>query len=86
MNFILFSYKANWSVTNLRPASPIRPYLKSSGPSSNAKLFFSASSQTTYEEDALVLRVIETYCAAFQSTSSRNTVHAGKFLVRHIVI
>ncbi|XP_053677504.1 uncharacterized protein LOC128727599 [Anopheles nili] len=30
----------------------------------------------TYEEDALVLRVIEAYCAAYQS-SSRNTLHSG---------
>lgn len=34
--------------------------------------------QPTYEEDALVLRVIENYCAAFQNTS-RNTIHSGEF-------
>uniref|UniRef100_A0A182QMA8 DH domain-containing protein n=1 Tax=Anopheles farauti TaxID=69004 RepID=A0A182QMA8_9DIPT len=37
---------------------------------SNSKL------SPTYEEDALVLRVIEAYCAAYQSTS-RNTMHSG---------
>uniref|UniRef100_A0A8W7PF71 Guanine nucleotide exchange factor n=1 Tax=Anopheles coluzzii TaxID=1518534 RepID=A0A8W7PF71_ANOCL len=41
-------------------------------------LSFSSSSKVspTYEEDALVLRVIEAYCAAYQSTS-RNTMHSG---------
>ncbi|XP_050076787.1 uncharacterized protein LOC126563961 isoform X1 [Anopheles maculipalpis] len=40
-------------------------------------LSFSSSSKVspTYEEDALVLRVIEAYCAAYQSTS-RNTMHS----------
>lgn len=32
----------------------------------------------TYEEDALVLRVIESYCAAYQNTN-RNTTHSGEF-------
>ncbi|XP_058062356.1 rho guanine nucleotide exchange factor 7 isoform X1 [Anopheles bellator] len=36
----------------------------------------SAKLSPTYEEDALVLRVIEAYCAAYQSTS-RNTMHSG---------
>lgn len=31
----------------------------------------------TYEEDALVLRVIESYCAAYQNTN-RNTTHSGE--------
>ncbi|XP_050076788.1 uncharacterized protein LOC126563961 isoform X2 [Anopheles maculipalpis] len=41
-------------------------------------LSFSSSSKVspTYEEDALVLRVIEAYCAAYQSTS-RNTMHSA---------
>ncbi|XP_017020833.1 rho guanine nucleotide exchange factor 7 isoform X4 [Drosophila kikkawai] len=32
--------------------------------------------QPTYEEDALVLRVFEAYCAAYQN-SARNTIHSG---------
>lgn len=33
-------------------------------------------SQPTYEEDALVLRVIEAYCVAYQNPS-RHAVHSG---------
>lgn len=33
--------------------------------------------QPTFEEDALVLRVFEAYCAAYQNTT-RNTIHSGK--------
>lgn len=33
--------------------------------------------QPTFEEDALVLRVFEAYCAAYQNTA-RNTIHSGK--------
>nr|pir rho-type guanine exchange factor - fruit fly (Drosophila melanogaster) [Drosophila melanogaster] len=32
--------------------------------------------QPTYEEDALVLRVFEAYCAAYQN-NARNTIHSG---------
>uniref|UniRef100_A0AAG5CX26 Guanine nucleotide exchange factor n=1 Tax=Anopheles atroparvus TaxID=41427 RepID=A0AAG5CX26_ANOAO len=124
-----FLEKANWNITNLRPAPPLRPALLSSvatggpggglsstgtgggrsatasitgsiggaatscvgggsGGSGNGtlntsdsvqhSLSFSSSSKVspTYEEDALVLRVIEAYCAAYQSTS-RNTMHSG---------
>lgn len=39
---------------------------------------YSNKQQPTYEEDALVLRVIEAYCAAYQNTS-RNTIHSGEF-------
>lgn len=35
--------------------------------------------QPTFEEDALVLRVFEAYCAAYQNTA-RNTIHSGKFI------
>lgn len=34
--------------------------------------------QPTYEEDALVLRVFEAYCAAYQN-NARNTIHSGKW-------
>ncbi|XP_035780766.1 uncharacterized protein LOC118460509 isoform X4 [Anopheles albimanus] len=47
--------------------------------SAHHSMSFSPSSSKvspTYEEDALVLRVIEAYCAAYQSTS-RNTMHAA---------
>nr|XP_040230696.2 rho guanine nucleotide exchange factor 7 isoform X5 [Anopheles coluzzii] len=122
-----FSEKANWNITNLRPAPPLRPAFLSSvavsgtgsagggtggGRSATASitgsiggaaascvgggssgggstilntsdsvhhsLSFSSSSKVspTYEEDALVLRVIEAYCAAYQSTS-RNTMHSA---------
>lgn len=36
----------------------------------------------TYEEDALVLRVIESYCAAYQNTN-RNTTHSGESQMPH---
>lgn len=74
----------NWSLTNLRPAPPLRPTLVQSNASSsggNAATptlsSYSNKPQPTYEEDALVLRVIEAYCAAYQNTS-RNTIHSGK--------
>ncbi|XP_055371092.1 uncharacterized protein LOC129605372 isoform X2 [Condylostylus longicornis] len=78
--------KANWSITNLQPAPPLRPNLlnpppptSSSGGSSVNTLTNYCNSrkvQPTYEEDALVLRVIEAYCAAYQS-NSRNTIHSA---------
>ncbi|XP_053697149.1 rho guanine nucleotide exchange factor 7 isoform X1 [Sabethes cyaneus] len=113
--------KANWKITNLRPAAPLRPALLNggsgggggsglggtgSGSGTGAASVGSGSgggggggsvsltgsgsvhhslslSQTgvkvpppTYEEDALVLRVIEAYCAAYQS-NTRNTMHSG---------
>uniref|UniRef100_A0A182MMV9 DH domain-containing protein n=1 Tax=Anopheles culicifacies TaxID=139723 RepID=A0A182MMV9_9DIPT len=119
--------RANWNITNLRPAPSLRPAFLSSvavsstggatgstggGRSATASitgsiggaaascvgggnsgggsstlntsdsvhhsLSFSSSSKMspTYEEDALVLRVIEAYCAAYQSTS-RNTMHSA---------
>ncbi|XP_049282392.1 rho guanine nucleotide exchange factor 7-like isoform X5 [Anopheles funestus] len=123
-----FSEKANWNITNLRPAPSLRPAFLSSVAVSSAggagaggtgggrsatasitgsiggaaascvgggnsgggstilntsdsvhhSLSFSSSSKVspTYEEDALVLRVIEAYCAAYQSTS-RNTMHSA---------
>uniref|UniRef100_A0A182NE90 DH domain-containing protein n=1 Tax=Anopheles dirus TaxID=7168 RepID=A0A182NE90_9DIPT len=122
-----FSEKANWNITNLRSAPPLRPAFLSSvaigntgagaggavgGRSTTASitgsiggaaascvgggssgggsqvsntsenvhhsLSISSSSKLspTYEEDALVLRVIEAYCAAYQSTS-RNTMHSA---------
>ena len=36
--------------------------------------------QPTFEEDALVLRVFEAYCAAYQN-STRNTIHSGESLL-----
>uniref|UniRef100_A0A182W9U9 DH domain-containing protein n=1 Tax=Anopheles minimus TaxID=112268 RepID=A0A182W9U9_9DIPT len=122
-----FSEKANWNITNLRPAPSLRPAFLSSVAVSSAggaaggtgggrsatvsitgsiggaaascvgggnsgsgssmlntsdsvhhSLSFSSSSKVspTYEEDALVLRVIEAYCAAYQNTS-RNTMHSA---------
>ncbi|XP_058826343.1 rho guanine nucleotide exchange factor 7 isoform X3 [Topomyia yanbarensis] len=90
--------KANWRITNLRPAAPLRPALLNaggggiggggsigtgSGITGSGSVHHSLSlSQTgtkappTYEEDALVLRVIEAYCAAYQS-NARNTMHSG---------
>uniref|UniRef100_A0A182PMB7 DH domain-containing protein n=1 Tax=Anopheles epiroticus TaxID=199890 RepID=A0A182PMB7_9DIPT len=127
LNLKGFSEKANWNITNLRPAPPLRPAFLTSvvvsstggagggtggGRSATASitgsiggaaascvgggssgggsivlntsdsvhhsLSFSSSSKVspTYEEDALVLRVIEAYCAAYQSTS-RNTMHSA---------
>ncbi|XP_058449439.1 uncharacterized protein LOC131429378 [Malaya genurostris] len=92
--------KANWRITNLRPAAPLRPALLNtgggigggggggggigigSGITGSGSVHHSLSlSQTgtkappTYEEDALVLRVIEAYCAAYQS-NARNTMHS----------
>lgn len=80
---------ANWNITNLRPAPPLRPSLANTSGSSGgtgttttaittpALSSFSKKAQPTYEEDALVLRVIEAYCAAYQNTS-RNTMHSGE--------
>ncbi|KAL7010452.1 hypothetical protein ACKWTF_016957, partial [Chironomus riparius] len=66
--------KNNWSITHLRPSNPC---IASS--QSNSQLKFELSTkrpQPTYEEDALVLRVIEAYSIAFQNTS-RNTIHSA---------
>ncbi|XP_062549133.1 rho guanine nucleotide exchange factor 7 isoform X5 [Armigeres subalbatus] len=82
--------KANWKITNLRPAPSLRPALLNGGNigtggggltgSGSVHHSLSLSQQSTktpptYEEDALVLRVIEAYCAAYQSTA-RNTMHS----------
>lgn len=84
-------YVANWSITNLRPAPPLRPSIANASSSSTVGSGgvsghlskYSIKAQPTYEEDALVLRVIEAYCAAYQNTS-RNTMHSGKrFLIAH---
>lgn len=40
--------------------------------------------QPTFEEDALVLRVFEAYCAAYQNTT-RNTIHSGKLATFNIL-
>lgn len=75
-NFLLLD---NWSITHLRPSNPLRPCIASS--QSNSQLKFELSTkrpQPTYEEDALVLRVIEAYSIAFQNTS-RNTIHSGDY-------
>jgi hypothetical protein len=72
----------NWSITCLRPSNPLRPcftYSANSQSSSHALKYELSTKkiQPTYEEDALVLRVIEAYSIAFQNTS-RNTVHSGE--------
>lgn len=75
--------KSNWSITSLRPSNPLRPCFTSSGnsqSSSHGAVKYELSTkkvQPTYEEDALVLRVIEAYSIAFQNTS-RNTVHSAE--------
>ncbi|XP_065093245.1 rho guanine nucleotide exchange factor 7 isoform X3 [Ochlerotatus camptorhynchus] len=87
--------KANWKITNLRPAPSLRPALLNGGGGSgnigtggggltgsgSVHHSLSLSQQSTkapptYEEDALVLRVIEAYCAAYQS-NARNTMHSA---------
>ncbi|XP_065355372.1 uncharacterized protein LOC135949853 isoform X1 [Calliphora vicina] len=89
------STKANWSITNMRPAPPLRPNLLnsnttggggSSGSRSDGGGVASLNSlssycsgrknQPTFEEDALVLRVFEAYCAAYQN-NTRNTIHSA---------
>ncbi|KAG5675537.1 hypothetical protein PVAND_005433 [Polypedilum vanderplanki] len=70
--------KSDWSITNLRPSCPLRPLCIAVNQSSS-QLKFELSTkkvQPTYEEDALVLRVIEAYSIAFQNTS-RNTIHSA---------
>lgn len=78
------SLPGNWSITNLRPSNPLRPcFTYASNSQSNTQLKYELStkkSQPTYEEDALVLRVIEAYSIAFQNTS-RNTIHSGELAV-----
>ncbi|XP_050321484.1 rho guanine nucleotide exchange factor 7 isoform X3 [Bactrocera neohumeralis] len=81
--------RANWSITNLRPAPPLRPNLlnattqsgsgvTSGSGSANALASYCSGRRTqpTFEEDVLVLRVFEGYCAAYQNTT-RNTIHSG---------
>lgn len=79
---------ANWSIVNLRPAPPLRPTLVNNNSHSNSTssststgggtvLASTRKTQPTYEEDALVLRVIEAYCVAYQNPS-RNPVHSGE--------
>ncbi|XP_016963845.1 rho guanine nucleotide exchange factor 7 isoform X3 [Drosophila biarmipes] len=86
------STKANWTISCLRPTPPLRPSLLnatsgsgggsggSGGGSSSSNALASYCSgrknQPTYEEDALVLRVFEAYCAAYQN-NARNTIHSG---------
>lgn len=74
-------YLGNWSISNLRPSNPLRPcFTYASNSQSNTQLKYELSTkkqQPTYEEDALVLRVIEAYSIAFQNTS-RNTIHSGE--------
>lgn len=77
--FVVLSFAANWSIVNLRPAPPLRPTLintNSSSGSSGAILANTKKIQPTYEEDALVLRVIEAYCTAYQNPT-RNALHSG---------
>uniref|UniRef100_A0A1I8NEC3 Rho guanine nucleotide exchange factor 7 n=1 Tax=Musca domestica TaxID=7370 RepID=A0A1I8NEC3_MUSDO len=86
--------KANWNITNMRPAPPLRPSILntsttggsssgggsgSGGGSIGANLSNYCNgrkNQPTFEEDALVLRVFEAYCAAYQNTA-RNTIHSA---------
>ncbi|XP_034667983.1 rho guanine nucleotide exchange factor 7 isoform X3 [Drosophila subobscura] len=85
------STKANWTISCLRPTPPLRPSLLNAGgsgggggggggssSSSNALASYCSGrkNQPTYEEDALVLRVFEAYCAAYQN-NARNTIHSG---------
>ncbi|XP_068140641.1 rho guanine nucleotide exchange factor 7 isoform X3 [Drosophila tropicalis] len=83
------STKANWTISCLRPTPPLRPSLLNVTTGSGSGNNSSSSSgggaagycsgrknQPTYEEDALVLRVFEAYCAAYQN-STRNTIHSG---------
>ncbi|XP_039480325.1 uncharacterized protein LOC120444610 isoform X4 [Drosophila santomea] len=84
------STKANWTISCLRPTPPLRPSLlnatsgsgsgSSGGGSSSSNALASYCSgrknQPTYEEDALVLRVFEAYCAAYQN-NARNTIHSA---------
>lgn len=74
---ISHTFADNWSITNLRQAYPLRPCFLTGGNSLTYALS-SKKVQPTFEEDALVLRVIESYCAAFQNTS-RHTMHSGEF-------
>lgn len=79
-NIFLNVFEGNWSITHLRPSNPLRPYIASSQSSSQLKYELSTKrQQPTYEEDALVLRVIEAYSIAFQNTS-RNTIHSGEYI------
>lgn len=60
----------------MKPAPPLRPAIVNTNSSSNAVLTSTKKSQPTYEEDALVLRVIEAYCVAYQNPT-RNALHSG---------
>ena len=64
----------------MRPSIPLRPCISSSHTSSQVKYELSTKRpQLSYEEDALILRVIEAYSIAFQNTA-RNTIHSGECL------
>lgn len=76
LTFIPFHSTANWNISCLRPAAPLRPTLTNSSGSSGAILANTKKNQPTYEEDALVLRVIEAYCTAYQNPT-RNALHSG---------
>ncbi|XP_063699124.1 rho guanine nucleotide exchange factor 7 isoform X2 [Culicoides brevitarsis] len=76
--------KVNWTITNLHSPPPIMPsFTQTTAPSGASATIASILNKSggggaalTYEEDALILRVIESYSAAYQSTS-RNTMHAA---------
>lgn len=81
LNWCLLTFLANWSINNLRPSPPLRLNLCETASGSGGNPAYcnggGRKSQPTFEEDALVLRVFEAYCAAYQSTV-RNTIHSGK--------
>lgn len=77
---LYFFWWTGWSIKNLRPAPPLRPLaasnLNEDSGSNNVNPYAPMQRKiNSYEEDALILRVIEAYCT---SARSRKTVNSGE--------
>lgn len=69
--------KCVWTISSLRPSPPIIPSLDKQ---TSLLLHHDRRKPTTFEEDALILKVIEAYCS---SPKARNTVSSGNNVFRY---
>lgn len=65
--------KSTWTISALRPLPPTISNLESI-----QCLHTNKRKPTTFEEDALILKVVEAYCAA---PKPRNTINSGKLIL-----